>query len=65
MPGGRFIGVECKIGRDKLRPEQVGVHVEISKRDGVGVTVYDTVDDLVALIDDLRPSPAAKGSDGE
>lgn len=46
-PRGQFVGVECKIGRDALRPEQAAFGQEILRRGGVWLVARDTVDTVI------------------
>lgn len=41
---GRYCGVEIKVGRDKLRPEQIGALRNIKLMGGVGIVVKDFPD---------------------
>lgn len=44
--GGKFIGVEIKTGRDRLRPEQIGFHTTARKLGAVIMVVKDYEDFL-------------------
>ena len=48
-PMGRFIAAECKVGRDKLRPEQVEFMEAIRSVGGIVVEVRK-LDDLVDAV---------------
>jgi hypothetical protein len=50
LPGGRFIGVEVKVGRDKVSRVQATFHEAIRYRGGVIVVVHDNVDELLQAI---------------
>ena len=49
LPGGQFLGVEVKIGRDTVNEAQARMHAEIQKRGGVVVVVRDLRDLQSAL----------------
>jgi hypothetical protein len=40
LPDGRYIGVEIKVGRDKLRDVQIAFHEEVRQRGGVIAVVW-------------------------
>lgn len=44
LRGGKMLGVECKIGRDRLRPEQIVFRDELEKRGSYYVEVRSTQD---------------------
>lgn len=44
---GQFVCVECKIGKDALRPAQVAFRDAVEKRAGVHIVCRDTVDALL------------------
>ena len=46
-PTGRFIAVEVKVGRDKLRPAQKQFLDLVSANGGLVVVVHDTLDALI------------------
>lgn len=46
---GRFLSIECKVGRDKLRPAQIHWRDAVLKRGGLWVEAR-SVDDALALI---------------
>jgi hypothetical protein len=46
---GRFIAVEVKVGKDKLRPAQMDFAAEVVKRGGLHVVCRDTVDALLKV----------------
>ena len=50
IPGGQFLAVECKVGKDKLRPEQADFKATIESYHGA----FLAQDDCDALIDWLR-----------
>lgn len=39
LPGGRLLAVECKIGKNKLTPEQEWFLAEVNRLGGVGLEV--------------------------
>lgn len=45
---GRFLGVECKVGRNKLSPHQLLFQREIRERGGISIIAY-SLDDLKDL----------------
>lgn len=45
MPGGRAIGVEIKVGRDQVRPNQRAFHAAFAQRGGLSV-VAKSVEEL-------------------
>lgn len=45
-PFGRTLGVEVKIGKDRLRPEQIGFHANLRKMGGL-VLVVKTFEDFI------------------
>jgi len=48
-PHGRFVAVEIKVGRDKLRPDQAHYRARVERNGGLFVEVRDNVDVLIAL----------------
>ena len=50
MPRGQFLGIECKVGRDTLRPEQTQFLDCIEAQGGLVLVVHDTIDPLVAFL---------------
>jgi len=55
MPGGRFVAVEVKVGRDKLSDEQAAFLAAVTKAGGVAGVVR-TVEDAEALLSATEPS---------
>lgn len=45
-PGGRYVGIEIKTGKDRLRPEQIGFHSSVGKVGAVVLVVKDYEDFL-------------------
>lgn len=45
-PGGRYVGIEIKTGKDRLRPEQIGFHQSVGKVGAVVLVVKDFEDFL-------------------
>jgi hypothetical protein len=50
LPGGRFLGVECKSAKGKQSPEQAKFQIVIEKRGGVYVVAHS----LAELIEEFR-----------
>ena len=46
-PSGRFIGVECKSGKNKINPLQMAFQTDVLLHKGIYITAY-SVDDLEA-----------------
>ena len=46
LPGGRFIAVECKVGRNSTTPDQDDFLGRVRAAGGLAVVVRDTVDEL-------------------
>jgi hypothetical protein len=44
MPGGRFLGVECKGARGRLSPEQKAFGEAVAERGGVYVVARSVAD---------------------
>lgn len=44
MPGGRAIGVEVKVGRDQLRPNQRAFHAAFAQRGGLSIVAKSVAD---------------------
>ena len=47
LPGGRFLAVECKIGRNPLSRSQQTFLDEVGRTGGLAIVVRDSVDSLV------------------
>lgn len=45
-PNGRFMGIEIKIGKDRLRPEQVGFHSNVARMGCLSLVVKSEEDYL-------------------
>lgn len=41
LPGGRFLAVECKLGKNKLTTEQTEFHLAIDRQGGVVMVARD------------------------
>jgi len=54
---GKPLGVECKVGPDKLRDVQVDFHARFRENYGVILVVRDNVDDLLAFLTAPANSP--------
>lgn len=50
LPNGRFLGVECKVGKRKQTPDQVAFGEAITNSGGVYI-VARTVDDVADMLD--------------
>lgn len=48
-PRARFLGLELKVGKDRLRPEQIGFHATVAKMGGQ-VLVVKTWEDYLTQI---------------
>lgn len=46
-PCGRFVAVEVKTGRDRVRPEQEWFLQDVQKRGGIAIVCYNTIDALL------------------
>jgi len=51
MPNGRFLAVECKVGRDKLSPGQATFLADVLNHKGFGYVAEDNTDGLLAELD--------------
>jgi hypothetical protein len=58
LPGGKFLAVECKAGRNRETLEQAAFLEAVRAAGGVAVTVRD-VGELAALLDGLEAGPPA------
>ena len=50
LPGGTFLAVECKVGRDVLSDKQIQFFSDVQCAGGVALEVRDTVDSLAAFL---------------
>jgi hypothetical protein len=48
-PRGRFLGIEIKTGRDRLRPEQLGFKANVERMGGIYMEVKNFEDFKIAL----------------
>lgn len=53
-PRGRFVAVECKIGRDALRPAQVRFLADVRQRNGVALVAHDNVQAVIDAEKQIR-----------
>lgn len=53
LPGGRFIGVECKTGSSRLSPEQIDFQLNVKRNGGCCVAVWQ-VEELVEILDEIE-----------
>jgi hypothetical protein len=51
--GGRYIGIEIKTGKDRLRPEQIGFHANVRLMGGV-IMVVHTFEDFLEQFNALK-----------
>jgi hypothetical protein len=54
LPGGKFLGVECKVGYDKQRVEQSEFEAAIVKQGGYYLLVRNSVDRLIVQLDQIE-----------
>ena len=54
LPGGRFLAVECKVGRGQLTKSQRTFHDEVTHMGGLALVVRDSIDDLVERLSPMR-----------
>lgn len=52
IPNGRFLGIEVKTGKDRLRDAQIGFHQNVSQSKGL-ILVVKTMDDFVKQYNQL------------
>lgn len=52
-PIGRFIGIECKVGRNKQNPNQVAFQEDANKRGAIYILAY-SLDDVESVINRLK-----------
>lgn len=50
LPGGRFLAVEAKVGRNKPTEDQAAFLAKVNAAGGLGIVVY-SVDELIAKLD--------------
>jgi hypothetical protein len=55
MPNGKFIAVECKVGRNTLTPSQLAFLQQIREADGIAIVAY-SVDDVVEALASIGDS---------
>jgi hypothetical protein len=56
-PNGRHCGVEVKVGKDKLRPEQVGALKNIELMGGIGIvakTFPHFLSQIIPILEDMK-----------
>lgn len=51
LPGGRYIAVECKVGRDEPKTDQRLFLNAVTDRGGVGLVIYDDVAHLAKWLE--------------
>lgn len=49
LPNYRFLGIEIKIGKDRIRPEQEGFHANIVRMGHLSMIVHSREDFLVKI----------------
>jgi len=52
LPGGRFLGIECKAGKGKLSPDQVEFQRDIVHAGGLHIVAY-RVDDVIKVLEEV------------
>lgn len=50
LPGGMFLSIECKVGRDDLSDDQIQFASDVQCAGGMAFVARDTVDDLAAFL---------------
>ena len=53
LPRGKFLAVECKVGKNKLSPEQELFLGDVERYGGIGLVVYE-LGDLESFLRDER-----------
>jgi hypothetical protein len=53
LPGGRFLAVECKVGKNKPTPSQESFLREVNESGGLGLCVW-SVDELMDELDSTQ-----------
>ncbi len=62
LPGGRFLAVECKVGKNKLTPAQAEFLRWVNNAGGRGIVVW-SLEDLEEVIDEIKALALAETCD--